>query len=110
MAAIWIFLALSHGAAAFSPLPSFTSAPSGVSNPAYQADLTAGTCPNQNTWSMMGYVTNPAPAQIPLQNVRNVRSIERIKALASTVASIKQEISRRFVITFKDTVKLHPSF
>jgi hypothetical protein len=97
MIAVWILVvALSHGAAAFSPLPPFTSAPGVVPKSANQADLAAGTCPNPNSWSMMGYVTNPAPAQIPIQNIRNVRNVERIKFLASTVASIKQEISRRF--------------
>ena len=87
----WIlFLTIGPLCSAFSPLPSISQALNAAKLTA--ASKAADVCPNP---SMMGYVTNPSPMHMPIQNIRNVRNVERLKSLAQTVASIKQEISRR---------------
>ena len=83
-------LVLGNFAGAFSPLPSLLPS---IGTAGFQEAASSAVCPNP---SMMGYVTFPSPGINQLQSARNLRSIERLKALSSTVASIKQEISRRY--------------
>jgi hypothetical protein len=60
---------------------------------------TKATCPNIDPMTMMGYVSypmTPAQSQGQAQQTRQSRRLDKIKALATTVAAIKQELSRRY--------------